>query len=398
MKKKFRILPLFADNYITVALTALMIFGTLMIASAEMGSEAGNVSAIIGVMIRQVIYLTIGTIAYIALSYISLFNFPKRFYTPIMVIAVSVILVATRLFPPSGGAYAWLRFGSFTIQPSEFAKVFIIVLIAKMFTLNFRTNEETRYTFVNLMLTILFYTAIIFGVQKDTGSAVILFGIGFLLLLIPKHKAFYKYQRYMFIFLVACVIIVLLILSPMGTVFLESLDSDSYMIGRFLAAADPFKDQYASGYHLVMSLVAFATGGLFGVGYGNSVHKYMNFPNPSNDFILPVIVEELGILGLCLILLMYGTIIFRLIKHMNNKAADIRSKLVFMGVILYFSLHFILNVGGVSGLIPLTGVPLLLISSGGSSAMAAMCALGIAQNEIVRTKRREDAQNNSREV
>ena len=144
-----------------------------------------------------------------------------------------------------------------------------------------------------------------------------------------------------------------------------------------------------------MSLVSFATGGLFGLGYGRSIHKYMNFPNPSNDFILPVIVEELGLVfGFIPVVVLYGMILIPLVRY-TFKSVNTRERMTFVGVFMYFVLHFVLNVGGVSGLIPLTGVPLLLLSSGGSSTVASMIAIGIAEAEIIRYRKRVYA-NNSR--
>lgn len=384
--KKFRPFPLYTDRGITIALILLMIFGTLMIASAEMGDAGGDVSVIAGVIIRQIVYLFIGSVFYVILTRLSPFIFSRHIYR-VLIFVVAGVLIITRAFGSIGGAYAWLRFGAFTIQPSEFAKVFIILLEAKLLTQNFKSDEQALKVFKEVFFTMVIYAIIIVIWEKDTGSGIIFFGIAYLLMLIPKHPAFKKWQRLMFLVMVIGVILGILVLSPIGTATIDLLGIDDYRIDRFLSAADPFSDQYGSGYHLVMSLVAFATGGLFGVGYGASVHKYMNFPNPSSDFILPVIVEELGIIGLLLIVLLYGFIIYRLIKYSMSKYADIRARMVFLGVISYFLLHFILNVGGVSGLIPLTGVPLLLISSGGSSAMAAMISLGVAQNEIIRLRK-----------
>ena len=136
-----------------------------------------------------------------------------------------------------------------------------------------------------------------------------------------------------------------------------------------------------------MSLVSFANGGLFGLGYGNSIHKYMNFPNPSNDFILPVIVEETGILGFITFLILYGCLLIPIVNA-SFKTERLSSKIVLLGVFTYFTVHFILNIGGVSGLIPLTGVPLLMVSSGGSSLLASLIALALAQNEMKRAFRK----------
>ena len=192
----------------------------------------------------------------------------------------------------------------------------------------------------------------------------------------------------MTLLVIVVIALAFIVLSPPVTEILKK-HADNYMVGRFLAAADPFLYQYDNGYHIIMSLVSFANGGWFGLGYGNSIHKYMNFPNPDNDFILPVIVEELGIVGFLVIIVLYGLLLFPIISA-SLKSNSTIGKVTLLGVFMYFILHFILNVGGVSGLIPLTGVPLLMISSGGSSLMACMAALGLAQNEMVRLRKESD--------
>ena len=372
-----------------MAMVGLMIFGLLMIASAEMGDAAGDTSVIVEVIVRQVLYLIVGTIGYFIMLRFRFFHISKHLYY-IGIFLIGALLIATRFFGSSGGAYAWLRFGSFTVQPSEFAKVFVVLLYAKTFSQRYATDEEARTNFRNMVFVMLAYTGIILIWQSDLGTAVVLFAMAYLMLLIVQDRALIKYQRFMmFIMLIGLVFIVFL-LSPLGTEFLENLPFESYMIDRFISSANPFADQYNTGYHLIMSLVSFATGGLFGVGYGKSVHKYMNFPNPSSDFILPVIVEELGMFGLAIIVFLYGMIFVKLARYATRKSADLRAQIVFLGSFMYFALHMVLNIGGVTGLIPLTGIPLLMISSGGSSAVAAMVALGAAQSEIARIRASEE--------
>ena len=227
--------------------------------------------------------------------------------------------------------------------------------------------------------------------QHDFGSAVVLLMICYCVALIPNCKEYRRYQSWMKIGIFIAVGLFGVLMSKPFTEFLKA-HSGNYMIGRILVAADPFLYQYDNGYHLIMSLVSFANGGLFGLGYGNSIHKYMNFPNPSNDFILPVIVEELGIAGFIFLVVAYGVMLYPLISW-SIRSRIIGTKIVLLGVFLYFIVHFILNVGGVSGLIPLTGVPLLMISSGGSSLMASLASLGLAQSEIVRNRMLEDEDN-----
>ena len=129
-------------------------------------------------------------------------------------------------------------------------------------------------------------------------------------------------------------------------------------------------------------------GGLKGKGIGNSTRKYMNFPEANNDFILAIIIEECGFIGFLFLLALYGFIIYRLFYYARRIKSE-SARIILVGTAMYFFLHIFLNVGGVTGLIPLTGVPLLMISSGGSSTLSVMCAVGIAQAVIMRFNKGE---------
>ena len=223
---------------------------------------------------------------------------------------------------------------------------------AKLFGVD--RKDKNINSFLTFGLCTLLYFFVIVFIQHDFGSGIVLFVICYCMMLIPNYPQIRKYQRYMTLLIFVALAGMAVLLSDPFTEFLKA-HSDNYMIGRFLAAADPFLYQYDNGYHLIMSLVSFANGGIFGLGYGNSIHKYMNFPNPSNDFILPVIVEELGIVGFVLFIFVYGMMLYPLIS-MSLKTKYLSTKVVTLGVFVYFAVHFILNVGGVSGLVPLTGV------------------------------------------
>ena len=128
-------------------------------------------------------------------------------------------------------------------------------------------------------------------------------------------------------------------------------------------------------------MISFATGGLTGVGVGASIQKYTNFPAASTDYILAIIVEETGILGFVALFAGYMLIIMRLFNYAKRIESE-KAKMVLIGTAFYLFVHYVFNVGGVTGLIPLTGVPLLLMSSGGSSTMSFMMAIGVCQAVI----------------
>ena len=387
MKERQGLFSRYSDKPIIFAALFLVIYGSFMIMSASMPYATGSTSIIISTLISQSVFAVIALIAFAFLARFPLLPIRRELYWMAYYVLLFLLLFC-RVFSPVGGAYAWIRLGPISVQPSEFAKIFMILFGARILSADqgARNLENLKSFAIAAMV----YILIIIGIQKDLGSAVVLFVICYCIVLIPPHKQYRVIQRVMVLLVFVAIAGVIFLLSPVGTEILRKLSSGSYKIARFLASANPFLYLYDDGYHLVMSLVSFATGGLFGLGYGNSIHKYMNFPSPTTDFILPVIVEELGLVfGLIPVLAGYFCILFPLRRYslLSKRTA---SKMVLLGVYMYYMVHFFFNVGGVSGLIPLTGVPLLLLSSGGSSLLAAMMSLGIAEAEIIRYRKEND--------
>lgn len=396
-KKRFSLFPAFCDKMLIIVSFILIIFSSFMIASAAQGEAAGETNVITNTLVRQLIFFILGLIGMIFFARFRAFEMLSKTEYDYMYIGVLLLLLVTKIFGETNGAYAWIRLGSLSLQPSEFAKVFIMMYGAKV--LGYRSNnpEYNKRMFINFSIKALIYVAVIMGWQHDLGSAVVLAGISFIILLIPSNNEFNKYHLIMWGIVGLIILGIVFIMLPPVNEFLSNY-SDNYQIARFLAADNPFAYQYDSGYHLIMGLVSFATGGWFGLGYTNSIHKYMNFPNPTTDFILPVIVEELGVIrGLLPILIFYGIIFFKLIKY-SLKVELVSSKMILCGTFSYLFIHFVLNVGGVSGLIPLTGVPLLLVSSGGSSLLATMCAIGLCESEIIKYRRDQYVKSNSGQI
>lgn len=374
----------YLDYPVVLATLLLTIMGTLMIISAQMGELNSDINDIMSAASKQIIFAIFGLVSFIGFSTLP-FAKAKRLIFYIAYIVIFFSLIMCRAFKPVGGAYAWLRFGGISVQPSEFAKLFAIIYAANLFS----KNEGDKKNIKNLWIyagSMLVYFIIIAVVQKDFGSAIILLIISFISIMITDYKCFRKITKIFIAIMLFVVGIMLFLLSDAGTAILKKFDSH-YQILRFLACANPFEYQYDAGYHLVMSLISFATGGLFGLGYGKSIHKYMNFPNPSTDFILPVVVEELGVVtGLLPILIGYLILLISMMRY-SFKTNQNRSRIIFAGTFTYLITHFILNVGGVAGLIPLTGVPLLFISAGGTSLVSILTCLGFAQSEIVEYRR-----------
>ena len=219
---------------------------------------------------------------------------------------------------------------------------------------------------LGLMLVAFFVGA---GIQKDLGTSLILAAICFICFMSTPRDYYKKYKKLVWIALGVAVVI-------LG--FLITAVLQGYQMERINSWLKPLENIYSSSWQLVNSLIAFADGGIFGLGLGNSIQKYDYIPEAHNDFIGAIIYEELGIFGLALIIIPTAIIIFRLLKY-ADEIQESKSKVILIGISSYFMLHLLVNLGGVSGLIPMTGVPILLVSSGGSSTVSALIAIGIAQ-------------------
>ena len=356
-----------------------------MIGSASMGLNIGNSLSLAVTVVKQLVFVVAGYFMMcFASHHFRIHQITGSGFVSVMFLMEGVLL-ACRFFIPAGGAYAWIRipfpYAEITIQPSEFTKIIAVLILAAYLGDSRRRNR----TFVEMCRVpvgmILIYVFTIIFVQKDFGSAAVMLMICFVVALIPKHPSLKKAQKVFSVLFGIGVAAVVFLISPYGMKFIESLPLMTYQKNRFLSAINPFIDQYGDGYQLVNGLISFATGGMFGVGFGKSIQKYTNFPAANTDFILAVLVEETGFVGFLGLMGLYTLLIVRLFLYANRIRSE-RAKMILVGTAMYFMVHIFLNVGGVTGLIPLTGVPLPLMSAGGSSAMSMMFAVGIAQAVI----------------
>lgn len=376
------------DMPIHIASLLLVVFGTLMIISTNVGNATGGVMDIVKVMIKQSIFIIV---SYLLLTFFANnFNMGRaKKALPIVGILIMVALIATQFSKEVYGSKAWIRFAIagqiVTIQPSEFAKVFIIVVMAVYVAI----AGNNRWNFMRIMQWpfIYFFMCLIpIILQKDIGSMLVFVMISVLCFLIPSNRGLRKQQKIIRILIMIGCVGALVLMSDIGVKLFSSIQPLSHIAVRIENAANPFTDPFNNGYQTINGLYGIARGGLKGVGLGNSIQKYGYLTQSDNDFILAIIIEELGLFGFLFIVLCYLTIIRQLFyyaKHTVNEGY----KIILFGTASYIFIHFILNVGGVGGLIPLTGVPLLFISSGGSSLMAIMSAIGISQAVISRIRR-----------
>lgn len=382
------------DKTVYFCVVILTIYGIVMIGSASVGQSAkmGPMYASMN-MIKQAIFVLGGFAAMIFLTRCFKKSWVNANSTWIFYAIGLVLMLACLFFEDGKGSHAWIRIGSFTIQPAEFMKVIMILFLSFHFgeieeycqiprNITRQKKEELQkrklwYCILRPILAI--FIAFFVGVflQKDMGSSLIMAFICMMLFFITPRPYYTKYKKLALILLVIGFILILL----SATFILKP-----YQLGRIYTWLNPLGDNEGDGWQLTNALIAFATGGLFGKGFGSSTQKYGYIPESHNDFIVAIIYEELGLVGFMLFLIPYVIIIYKMF-HYALRIKDTKSKLILYGVGLYFFTHLLVNVGGVSGFIPMTGVPLLLISSGGSSTLAAMMGLGIAQSIIAKYNR-----------
>lgn len=375
-------MPRKGDRLIHFSVLILLLLGTLMIISTSVGETYTSDIIVYKTIIKQVAF---GILAYfIMVQFANKFTMKGALKKAHSIGHILVIMLfACLLFDSVGGAQCWIRFkipflGEMTIQPSEFMKVFMIVIMACIVERSRKKNWDC-WTIIKIPFIFYCLTAIAIFLQNDLGSFIVVSLICSICLLLPTHPNLAKFQQIVFWALVGGGLLVVFLASDLGIGILESMDFiPSYMIGRFKTASDPWFDPIGSGYQLIQSLYAFASGGLQGLGFGQSIQKLMYLPEAETDYILAITVEELGIIGFGLIFLGYLTIIGRLITYALHSKKE-SYKIIYIGTALYLFIHFVFNVGGVCGFIPLTGVPLLFISSGSSSLWSICIAIGICQ-------------------
>jgi len=389
-------MPRGTDLWLQIAVLGLALYGLLMVASASMGIYTGDNAGLLKVVIKQLIFIVIGYTALVNIANRFTLKFLKSQSLGFLIIAIFFMLLACLVFPAENGARAWIRIGAggstlMTIQPSEFAKI-VSMMIAAGFLGDVNRKYKNWWELCRKPLIIIAcYIGIVAIAQSDMGSAAVIFIITCVCLLVPQHENLKPVQKFLRICFWLSVAFAIFILSPYGEGVIEAIPDSilkPYQKARFLTAIDPFQDPYGNGYQLINGLISFATGGFFGRGYGNSVRKYTDFPEANTDYILAVLIEELGFAGFLVLIALYGILVFRMLYYAIHIKSE-RAKVILVGGAMYFVVHIFLNIGGVTGMIPLTGVPLLMISSGGSSTLASMMVVGLAQAVISAKKRGE---------
>ncbi len=335
---------------------------------------------------KQLIMIIIGVIV----SFIVL-NLKTKAYRELIPLGYIIVVILVLLIFPFGvdvnGAKNWLPIpGIGTIQPSELAKIVIIVYTAVLFEKYYkilRSNDKRKYEKIGTILVMVVLIPILTFLQKDLGSALIMLSIFAIMFLSSPILRIDKLKTIVLGISVFIVGLSLLYLKQ-GYVLSEAQKA------RF-SFFNPCSKYETTGYQVCNGYIAINGGGLFGVGIGKSKQKYSYIPEPHTDMIFSIIAEEYGVIGCSFIFIAYIIILFRILKISIN-SYNLRNKYISLGVACYIFMHIFINLGGLFGLIPLTGVPLPFLSYGGTYAISLMTSLAIVQrihieNEIEKNKK-----------
>lgn len=345
------------DLPLLVAVIGLTLFGLFMLYDASSYVAFRDFGDKYRYIKDQMSWAVLGIIAMVAASY---FDYKKYYNLALPILIGAIVLLVLVFIPGIGlrilGARRWINLGFFVLQPSEIVKLALTIYLAAWFSI----KEKGRF------IAFLLLTGLILGLvmlQPDMGTAIIIMGIAVVIYFLSggsiKH------------------LIGLLPVAVLGGIALILVEP--YRAKRLMTFLNPDQGVQGSSYHLRQILIALGSGGIFGVGVGNSLQKYAYLPESTTDSIFAIIAEELGLIGALGLVAVILFIIYRGF-YIAVHAKDNFGKLLAGGITSYLAIQTIVNLGAQTALMPLTGVPLPFISYGGSALVINLISVGILLN------------------
>lgn len=363
------------DLWLLLIIILLSAFGLVMIYSSSSIAAVLRYNVEASYFFKKQSFITV--IGFI-IGFLIISRIPTKYYRFLVpFLAFGIISALGLLFlygRITNGAQSWYRAGIYAIQPAEFAKSIMIICVAVMYNRIYCNKKSNKYaSFIPLIFCLTL--AILIGIQPDLGGALIVAGIAILTYLsLPLNK---ELKRKIFQFLGIGIVLFAIVFLFTGKTLLNSMQSSRF---NFLNPCSRYQED--TGYQVCNGYIAIHNGGLFGVGLGDSSQKYLYLPESHTDFVFPIICEELGVLVGILILGLYIALLYR-IYLISQKASNLRNSLLAYGTFLLILAHVLVNILGVLGLIPLTGVPLPFLSYGGSFNINIICMLFIVERVAI---------------
>ncbi|MGK0576374.1 FtsW/RodA/SpoVE family cell cycle protein [Macrococcus capreoli] len=361
--------PLLLSYVALVLIGLVMIYSASMVAATRGTLTGGRPVAASYFYIRQLftIIVSFGLVFFMA-YFMSIQIIKNKRVQQFSIATIMILLLITRLFGQEvNGATSWLNLGFMQLQTSEFLKIVVIIYLAYIY--DKKDNLDKMSADIIAPLILVGVCAGLVMLQNDSGSTI-------LIMMIIGCIFLYSGIAFKAMIKMAGLVLSGVVAFMLGKFLITGSFLATHQKQRFEVLANPFKDEAGAGYHLSNSLMAIGNGGIFGKGLGNGVMKLGYLPEPHTDFIFAVIAEELGLVGVIVIISLLFFIVYKGLMY-AALADTIFYKLICVGVASYIGIQTFINLGGISGLIPLTGVPLPFLSYGGSSMLSLSIAVGL---------------------
>ena len=365
------------DKPLFILTLILFVLGLVMIFSASNVTSYMNGGSPYDYFFRQGLFLLVSFIFCIIMV-----KFNTKFYgmmSNILLIVFLAILILLLIYGKATNyAVSWIPIGPFTLQPSEFIKVIMIVFMARFYEVHEKRLNNFFIAIIPLIVGVIITFLIM--LQPDLGTAIIFAGLTGIIFFSSPVSRLIKF-KVIALFLGMCLVLGAVLIMTGGS-FLQARQIERFNFTRPCDRLLDTGNQVCNGY------ISINNGGLTGVGLGNSTQKYLYLPYPYTDFIFAVTVEELGLVVGIIIILTYLYLLYRILKIGRDSYTN-RGALLCYGVAVYIFLHVVVNLMGLFGLMPMTGVPLPFLSYGGSFTLCLMVSLAIVQRVNIENKLRD---------
>ncbi|MEO3200448.1 FtsW/RodA/SpoVE family cell cycle protein [Pediococcus acidilactici] len=371
------------DLWVVFPYVLLSIFGIIMVYSASADYYIQNGISAKSYLLKQAVWVAVGFVITLLVFLMNKKVFRNKKILMFAFVALFLASVYLIFFGPNtNGATGWIYIGSFGIQPAEYLKLFIILYLANILSLHqhrMELGDEISAKTTWSPAVIVFGLIVLNFLEHDLGGSTINAAIAIVLFLAAGKN--YRQS-------VAIIFAGLAVFFGLLTTVASKIDANTsnYMLQRLVGFAHPFELSKGAGNQLVNSYYALGNGGIFGVGLGNSIQKKGYLPEANTDFIMSVVAEELGLIMVIIIISVLFVIIFRAII-LGTKSNRMYDTLICYGIATYLVVQTFFNVGGITGLIPITGVTFPFISYGGSSMIVLSATIGVLLNISASQKR-----------
>ena len=361
--KRNGVQPLVYDLGLLFPVLLLVGMGIVMVYSASSALAIKKFGSGYFFLQKQAMFSLIGIVVLVVFSYIP-FRLYRVLVYPVLAAAIAMLVavVFSGLGVTAGGSARWLQLGPVQFQPSELARLALVIYMAYSMS---KKGEQLRDFYVGFLphfLVLGLFTGLLL-VQPDFGSIVIFAALTWIMLFVGGCR-------------ITHLLSVIVMLAPMAWLFMTHAE---YRVKRLMSFMDPWQYPADEGYQIVHSLMAFGTGGITGAGIGKGYQKLFYLPEPHTDFIFSVVGEELGLIGVMIVILLYGIMLMRGIRIARH-AQDRFGSLLAMGITVTLGLQVCINMGVALGMLPTKGLTLPFLSYGGTSLLINMAAVGIMMN------------------